>query len=160
MNYDCTKTHGISRRWLGAGANPEGFHNQNQCMGNIHSHRKIAHDPATYVDPMAFNPNRFLAADGKVPEPDPGRFCFGHGRRKFNGGRHRLHGVQRVSFRLQYGTPGRSYRGASVGADVVGREVGPIISLSSLLSSHVLDFVAILSLLNVNARALELIHGG
>ncbi|KAJ7606947.1 cytochrome P450 [Mycena polygramma] len=42
---------------------------------------RMAHDPATYADRMAFNPNRFLAADGKEPEPDPGRFSFGHGRR-------------------------------------------------------------------------------
>ncbi|KAJ6585736.1 cytochrome P450 [Mycena capillaripes] len=42
---------------------------------------KMAHDPEHYANPMAFNPGRFLAADGKEAEPDPAKFCFGYGRR-------------------------------------------------------------------------------
>ncbi|KAJ7663410.1 cytochrome P450 [Mycena polygramma] len=42
---------------------------------------KMAHDPACYANPMAFNPRRFLAAEGMEPEPDPARFVFGYGRR-------------------------------------------------------------------------------
>ncbi|KAJ6517182.1 cytochrome P450 [Mycena vitilis] len=38
---------------------------------------KIARDPAHYADPTTFNPSRFLAADGKQPELDPTRICFG-----------------------------------------------------------------------------------
>ncbi|KAJ7923835.1 cytochrome P450 [Mycena leptocephala] len=42
---------------------------------------KMLHDPERYADPMAFNPSRFIAADGKEAEPDPARICFGYGRR-------------------------------------------------------------------------------
>ena len=35
-------------------------------------------DPATYANPMEFNPDRFL---GKNPEPDPRGMIFGYGRR-------------------------------------------------------------------------------
>lgn len=30
---------------------------------------------------MSFNPDRYLAGEGRTPEPDPRRFCFGTGRR-------------------------------------------------------------------------------
>ena len=40
--------------------------------------RQIAHDPGTYVDPMEFNPERFL---GDNPEPEPRATVFGYGRR-------------------------------------------------------------------------------
>ncbi|KAJ7451701.1 cytochrome P450 oxidoreductase [Mycena latifolia] len=43
---------------------------------------EIAHDPANYTDPMAFNPERFL---GDSPELDPVEFIFGFGRRKCPG---------------------------------------------------------------------------
>ncbi|RAH51118.1 cytochrome P450 [Aspergillus brunneoviolaceus CBS 621.78] len=39
------------------------------------------HDPQAYKDPMSFNPDRYLAGEGRTPEPDPRRFCFGTGRR-------------------------------------------------------------------------------
>jgi len=38
----------------------------------------ILHDPATYHDPMEFNPDRFL---GDHPEPEPREVAFGYGRR-------------------------------------------------------------------------------
>ncbi|KDQ62047.1 hypothetical protein JAAARDRAFT_148681 [Jaapia argillacea MUCL 33604] len=39
---------------------------------------KFLHDPKTYVNPMEFNPDRYL---GKQPEQDPRLYCFGYGRR-------------------------------------------------------------------------------
>ncbi|KAF8897192.1 cytochrome P450 [Infundibulicybe gibba] len=42
---------------------------------------KITHDPKTYNDPLKFNPDRFIPADGKAAEPDPRAFTFGFGRR-------------------------------------------------------------------------------
>ncbi|KAG2067911.1 cytochrome P450 [Suillus decipiens] len=38
-------------------------------------------DPCTYANPSQFNPERFLAKDGKEPETDPRKMCFGFGRR-------------------------------------------------------------------------------
>lgn len=42
---------------------------------------KMTHDPATYKDPMKFNPDRFIGLDGKQAELDPRGICFGFGRR-------------------------------------------------------------------------------
>ena len=42
------------------------------------TNREIMHDPATYANPMEFNPERFL---GNHPEPDPRATVFGFGRR-------------------------------------------------------------------------------
>jgi len=39
---------------------------------------QFLHDPATYANPMEFNPERFL---GDHPEPDPRETVFGYGRR-------------------------------------------------------------------------------
>ncbi|KAJ3571957.1 hypothetical protein NPX13_g5205 [Xylaria arbuscula] len=41
----------------------------------------FTHDPERHPEPEAFKPERFLAVDGQVPEPDPHRFVFGFGRR-------------------------------------------------------------------------------
>ncbi|KAG1800179.1 cytochrome P450 [Suillus subaureus] len=38
-------------------------------------------DPRTYTNPSQFNPDRFLAKDGKDPETEPRTACFGFGRR-------------------------------------------------------------------------------
>ncbi|KAM5530954.1 hypothetical protein V8D89_015399 [Ganoderma adspersum] len=46
---------------------------------------KILHDPALYADPMAFNPERFIATPAKAAERDPRDFAFGFGRRKCPG---------------------------------------------------------------------------
>ncbi|PIL24645.1 cytochrome P450 [Ganoderma sinense ZZ0214-1] len=46
---------------------------------------KIFHDPTLYVDPMVFNPERFIASPGKAAERDPRDFAFGFGRRKCPG---------------------------------------------------------------------------
>lgn len=43
--------------------------------------RNMAHDPAIYHDPMAFKPERFLAAPGYEAEPDPRSTVYGFGRR-------------------------------------------------------------------------------
>ena len=43
--------------------------------------RQLTHDPRTYANPMIFDPSRFLASEGKTPEPDPREMCFGFGRR-------------------------------------------------------------------------------
>lgn len=41
----------------------------------------MLNDPQTYANPSEFNPERFLAKDGKEPETDPHTVCFGFGRR-------------------------------------------------------------------------------
>ncbi|OTA95517.1 hypothetical protein M434DRAFT_393743 [Hypoxylon sp. CO27-5] len=41
----------------------------------------FTHDPDVYHDPMTFKPERFLAIEGREPEPDPHMFVFGFGRR-------------------------------------------------------------------------------
>ncbi|KAG1747595.1 cytochrome P450 [Suillus lakei] len=47
-------------------------------LSNIWS---MLNDPRTYAKPSQFNPERFLANDGKEPEIDPRTICFGFGRR-------------------------------------------------------------------------------
>ena len=44
-------------------------------------YRAILRDPDTYSDPDLFKPERYLAGDGSVPEPDPRMAVFGFGRR-------------------------------------------------------------------------------
>lgn len=44
-------------------------------------YRYFTHDPNVYHDPMVFKPERFLATNGHEPEPDPGMYVFGFGRR-------------------------------------------------------------------------------
>ncbi|KAG1753726.1 cytochrome P450 [Suillus paluster] len=39
----------------------------------------MLNDPRTYANPSEFNPERFLAKDGKEPETDPRTICFGFG---------------------------------------------------------------------------------
>ncbi|KAG0702322.1 cytochrome P450 [Suillus ampliporus] len=41
----------------------------------------MLNDPRTYANPSQFNPERFLANDGKEPETDPRTISFGFGRR-------------------------------------------------------------------------------
>lgn len=41
----------------------------------------MLNDPRTYANPSEFNPERFLAKEGKEPETDPRTICFGFGRR-------------------------------------------------------------------------------
>ncbi|KAG2360788.1 cytochrome P450 [Suillus spraguei] len=41
----------------------------------------MLNDPRTYVNPSQFDPERFLAKDGKEPETEPRTICFGFGRR-------------------------------------------------------------------------------
>ncbi|KAG1829894.1 cytochrome P450 [Suillus subluteus] len=41
----------------------------------------MLHDPKRYANPSQFNPERFLANDGKKPETEPRTICFGFGRR-------------------------------------------------------------------------------
>jgi len=45
------------------------------------SHRKMAHDPDVYREPMEFNPARFIKTENHQPEQDPRELCFGFGRR-------------------------------------------------------------------------------
>ncbi|KAG2738465.1 cytochrome P450 [Suillus brevipes Sb2] len=47
-------------------------------LSNIWS---MLNDQGTYAKPSQFNPERFLANDGKEPEIDPRTICFGFGRR-------------------------------------------------------------------------------
>ncbi|KAI0637905.1 cytochrome P450 [Trametes polyzona] len=46
---------------------------------------RFLHDPNTYADPMRFNPDRFISAEGREAERDPRDFCFGFGRRRCPG---------------------------------------------------------------------------
>ncbi|KAG1800168.1 cytochrome P450 [Suillus subaureus] len=41
----------------------------------------MLNDSRTYANPSQFNPERFLAKDGKDPETEPRTMCFGFGRR-------------------------------------------------------------------------------
>jgi cytochrome P450 len=43
--------------------------------------RNMAHDPEVYAHPDMFDPSRFIASVGHVPEPDPRDLIFGFGRR-------------------------------------------------------------------------------
>ncbi|KAJ7755646.1 cytochrome P450 [Mycena maculata] len=45
---------------------------------NIH---RLTHDARTYADPMSFNPDRFMASEGRPAEMDPRNLCWGFGRR-------------------------------------------------------------------------------
>ncbi|KAI1321957.1 cytochrome P450 [Xylariaceae sp. FL0255] len=45
----------------------------------------FTHDPDVYHDPGVFKPERFLHGDAYEPEPDPGKFVFGFGKRKCPG---------------------------------------------------------------------------
>ncbi|KAG7096665.1 hypothetical protein E1B28_004080 [Marasmius oreades] len=42
---------------------------------------KLTHDPKIYFNPMEFNPDRYISAEGRGVEPDPRPLCFGFGRR-------------------------------------------------------------------------------
>ncbi|KAJ7192805.1 cytochrome P450 [Mycena pura] len=42
---------------------------------------KMTHDPRVYTNPMVFDPERFIAKEGKEPEMDPSNLVFGFGRR-------------------------------------------------------------------------------
>ncbi|KAJ7458861.1 cytochrome P450 [Mycena latifolia] len=42
---------------------------------------KLAHDPRTYPNPFVFNPERFIAKEGRKTELDPRELVFGFGRR-------------------------------------------------------------------------------
>ena len=43
--------------------------------------RFMLNDPEVYPNPSEFNPERFLANDGKKSQTDPRTICFGFGRR-------------------------------------------------------------------------------
>ena len=43
--------------------------------------REMTHDPANYLDPFTFKPERFLGENGSPIEPDPRTLVFGFGRR-------------------------------------------------------------------------------
>ena len=52
------------------------------CLKAEAIYRKCLHDPRIYNDPFRFNPERFIVAQGRKPEPDPREVCFGFGRRQ------------------------------------------------------------------------------
>lgn len=43
--------------------------------------RHFLQDPNVYPNPEVFDPERFIAREGKPAQPDPYEFCFGFGRR-------------------------------------------------------------------------------
>ncbi|KAJ6517251.1 cytochrome P450 [Mycena vitilis] len=115
------------------------------------SPRNMAHDPATYVDPMIFNPNRFLAADGGEPEPDPARFSFGHSRRTCPG---KL--MADATIFMACSALLSVFNISKVCRD--GVVVEPRVGQTSSAVSHPLPFECTVK--PRSARALELIHGG
>ena len=58
----------------------EGYHlpKGSIIMANIYA---MCRDPQVYRKPNAFAPERFIAHDGTLPEPDPRASFFGFGRR-------------------------------------------------------------------------------
>ncbi|KAF7371342.1 Cytochrome P450 [Mycena sanguinolenta] len=62
----------------GEGATPMLIPKDSVVIPNIW---KMAHDPAIYVNPMVFDPTRFIEKTGKAAELDPTRISFGFGRR-------------------------------------------------------------------------------
>jgi hypothetical protein len=55
--------------------------NLNDSPGLCLFFRQLTHDPRIYANPVTFDPSRFLASEGRTPEPDPREICFGFGRR-------------------------------------------------------------------------------
>jgi cytochrome P450 len=50
-------------------------------QNDLNCDRSMLNDPQTYANPTQFNPERFLAKDGREPEMEPRTVCFGFGRR-------------------------------------------------------------------------------
>ncbi|CCM01205.1 uncharacterized protein FIBRA_03253 [Fibroporia radiculosa] len=58
----------------------EGYHFPEGTLFTVNAW-KILHDPSKYKDPLEFNPDRFVASEGREPESDPRNVMFGFGRR-------------------------------------------------------------------------------
>ncbi|KAJ7350031.1 cytochrome P450 [Mycena albidolilacea] len=115
---------------------------------------KMAHDPARYTNPMAFDPSRFLAnweGNGKKVEQDPADICFGYGRRVCPG---RLLGETAIFLEC---SAVLSVFNISKARDEKGVIIEPELGQTSATVSHVLPFKCVVK--PRNARALALIQG-
>ncbi|KAI0731821.1 cytochrome P450 [Fomitopsis betulina] len=57
-----------------------GYYLPSGCMVMANAWAML-HDPQIYPEPETFNPDRFLAGEGRTPQPDPRGPAFGFGRR-------------------------------------------------------------------------------
>nr|VWO94991.1 N/A [Ganoderma boninense] len=114
---------------------------------------KIFHDPALYADPMAFNPERFLASSGRAVERDPRDFAFGFGRRKCPG----IFFAEASIFATVAQT--LAVYSISKAADSNGNVVEPRVGTSGTNLSHPLPFQCKLTVRSYKAQALlDVIH--
>ncbi|KAI1175969.1 cytochrome protein [Nemania sp. FL0916] len=93
----------------------------------------FTHDPAVYPNPSEFNPSRYL---GPNPEPDPGQYVFGYGRRICSG--------RYLALSSTWLTIARALAvfNISKGVDDSGREIEQAIQFEPGLVSRVAPFKA------------------
>lgn len=79
LRWNCVVPTGVPHRAMEDGIHEGYFIPKGSFI--ISNIWKLTHDPRMYVNPMVFEPARFLATEGRTPELDPRELCFGFGRR-------------------------------------------------------------------------------